>query len=202
MKHIYFLFLLYLFALSGYSQHIGGTHSSQSFDLKYGELEIYLKSGEVLKGKYRIKGTDTGDLNLDYRSIDSIKIVSDTEVLGRNTKSKTFCYVNIKGKPRLLRIIYQSPRLSFYEGRPIASSKTGILYSSKVYMKKDDADAVEYQTKANGSHIKKYFPGCQALLDFQKDKENRHLVQDFGVLMRIYNNDCKLSTEGLNLKFR
>lgn len=99
------------------AQHARGTFGSSNY-LLMGETEIVLKDGNRVSCSENIDGTKIGDTDIDYKDVDHIRLIK-TRVTGHDSQNGSiYKYLTIKNKPKLVKVIIETPMLSFYQERP------------------------------------------------------------------------------------
>ena len=184
---------------SGRDEYAGGTFAGKNYVLM-GESEIVLKTGEKVITTDKIDGTKLGKTDIDYKDVDYICLIK-TSLRGggfEKANGSKYKYIDIKNKPQLVQIIYESPKISFYQERP---KMTGGGYdavgnfqqhgqTAKTFMLNNaDGSVKEIDLGKNGKNIPKIFSDCPRLIQYQKDKNMRSLLSLVGIVY-IYNNNC------------
>ena len=210
MKKILFLSLLILPVIL-FAQHPRGSFSGKNFVL-HGEMEIVLKDGSIVKNKDKVDGTKIGKTNIDYKDVDYIHLIK-TKSGYKKAHETIYKYITVKGEPQLVRVLIESPQLSYYLERPIKSATVynqgaRITNSGKftVFLKKGDSDELMemyYNPNTNfvpfpheltiGKNIADFFPECPKLIQYQNDKE----LKDWLTLeasVYLYKKGCQEAT--------
>lgn len=195
MKKLLLSFMLFIPVLL-MAQHPGGGFSGSDYVLM-GETQIVLKDGSSVTCKDNVDGVKIGKTNIDYKDVDHILLVK-TKLSGFDAHNGSiYKYITVKGKPKLVCLIVETPNLSFYQERPKMTgggNPTSASYrpdgqKSNFFMIKDaseEADKVDFGK--NYSNLDKIFPNCPRFVEYQKDKELRKELT-FSKICEIYN-DC------------
>lgn len=191
--------LFFIIPLVINAQHPGGSFSGKSYVL-YGETEIVLKDSSKVICHDKIDGTKLGKTGIDYKNVDRIRLVK-TSLKGFNSANGTiYKFVQVKNKPQLVKILIETPRVSFYQERPkmtggghnaLGQFQAHGVSDGKLFITKNNS---EEALELYADKITKLFSDCPRLIQFQKDKELRKKL----TLRRIgyiYNVDCKEATE-------
>lgn len=189
--------LISLFSSFAYGQHPRSDFSSKSYVL-CGESEIVLKNGDRIKNQDKISGTKIGKTDINYEDVDYICLIKSSLKGYSSSNGSFYKYISIKNKPRLVKIVIESPKLSFYKERPKATgggyNAIGLYQSpgtnSKTYMIKNaDKNAQEVNFGRNFKNLAKLFPECPQLSQSRKEISQSPL-NSFQMIIDIYNNDC------------
>jgi hypothetical protein len=198
MKKLLFMLLLTTAAISVFSQMPGGSYQRKGWELQ-GECEITMTSGEKRMFNGKIKNTEfEGDIAVDYLDVASITLVRTSikpllkvNSLDRYNGSR-FKYVYIDGKHHLLQIYAEDTGCSIYCGRHYYQ---GNVTRRDHYMIRDGAEhAIKVDFGMYWKNIKKIFPGCPRLIQYQKDKQMRLYLSYKGIAY-IYSHNCETPTD-------
>lgn len=209
MKKILLLLITISLPVILYAQHPRGSFSGKNYVLQ-AETEITLKDGSKISCKDKIDGIKIGKTNVDYKDVDYIRIVKVKGWGWKQANGTTYKYITIDNEPQLVRILVESPKLSFYMERPIMTgggyngngTKQHDSGTYKVFMIKDTNDEIK---ELNYTNIKKFvpnvedlflgkelinlFPDCPRLIQYQKDMDMKDLLSIPNIVY-IYNNSC------------
>lgn len=206
-------FIIILFPLFLGAQHPRGSFSGKNYVL-HAETEIVLKDGTKVQCKDKIDGVKIGKTKIDYNDVDYIRIIKAKGYGWKSSNETTYKYIIIKDQPQLVRILVESPKLSFYLERPIM---TGGGYNGagmrqkdggrfKVFMVKDTdtkvheldyIDLKSFVPKAEdfllGKVLLDFFPDCPRLIQYYNNKKKRNQLS-LPVISSIYNENCNEET--------
>lgn len=196
MKRLFFYLIIFIPSVLS-AQHAGGTFSGSDFVLM-GETEIVLKDSSKISSKDKIDGIKIGKTNIDYNDVAYIRLVKTSLRGFESSNGSIYKYITVKNKPKLVKPIIETPKLSFYQERPKMTgggyNAIGIFQpdgqKTKLFMIKDGAEnAEEANFGKNFGNIPKLFPDCPKLLQYQKDKELRKQLT-LTLICNIYNENC------------
>lgn len=187
------------------AQHPGGGFSGKSYVL-HGETEIILKDGSKVTCKDRINGVDIGKTNIDYKNVDHIRLIKTSLKGFERANGSIYKFIRFKNKPQLVRVLEETPRLSFYVERPkmtgggynaIGQFQPHGVSARKIFMVKSGSDEAQiFDTGKNGKNIPILFPECPRLKQYQADNELRKMLSLLGIAYIYNNSNC----EEANLK--
>lgn len=188
MRIIFFLFVFFV-SVSLFAQHPRGSFSGKNYVL-HGDMEIVLKDGRIVKNKNKVDGKKIGKTNIDYSEVDYIHVIKAKS--GYKKANETiYKYITVKGEPQLVRVLIESPKLSYYLERPVSittvyNQGARITKSGKftVFLKKGDSEELMelyYNPNTNfvpfpheltiGKNIADFFSECPRFIQYQQDKE-------------------------------
>lgn len=199
MKNLLTFFLL-IIPLILCAQHPGGGFSGKDYVL-HGESEIVLKDGTKVICKNRINGTKIGKTNINYKDVDYIRLVKTSLRGFEFANGATYKFITVKNKPQLVKIVIETPRLSFYRERPkmtggghnaLGQFQPHGVTNGKMFVIKDNNENAE---TLDGKNMDKLFSDCPRLIQYYNDKQlNEKLTIE--KLAYIYNKgNCKEATE-------
>lgn len=197
MRTIIITLSILFFSLGSFAQE-RGPMGKDGFFIR-GEMEIFKKNKEVIKGNFDIDNTKIKDSDINYQDIDYI--------LHDNGRYEYVCVG--KNKIQLLKvnteigygikagIIAEGRRVVFYESIPKWQPKVdpnvgvhSVTTVVKYFMLKEGMEqAVKYDSWKVADLVKKYLADCPKLMEMIKDKSQREKLTAFEVY-DIYNNSC------------
>lgn len=207
------LFAMFLLPTLLFAQGPRGSFSSKDFALK-GGIEIVLKSGEKIPCKEKVDGTKIGKTDIDYKDVDYIRLIKAGGWGWKSADETIYKYIIVKNKPLLVRVLIESPKLSFYLERPVM---TGGGYAGNVrqpdsgkytvYVKKYTEEKLHklYYTRVNsfvpkakelniGKGISNILSDCPRLIQYQKDKNMKSLLSFVSIAYLYNENNCNEAT--------
>ncbi len=203
MKKLSFLLFILFIPFYTYAQYEGGSYASKSYVL-LGETEIVLKNGQKVMCQDKIAGTKLGNTDIDYKDVDYIRLVKTKLTAYSKMDGSIFKFIIVKDKPQLVLVIVESPNLSFYKERPKThgggSNAIGVYQpftdTYDVFMiKNGETKKVDFGD--NWKNMKKIFPDCPRLIQYQQDKQLRKSLAFYEVIVYLYNNCAEASPDDL-----